>query len=489
VNRFNDISIKAVDSTKWSAITEIIVRIISPITNMILARLLTPEAFGVVATINMIISFVEMLSDSGFQKYLIQHEFNNDEEKYESINVAFWTNLAMSIIIYILIVLNCNSIASMVGNKGMGIVISIASIQLPITSFSSIQMALYKRNFWFKKLFYIRTITSLIPLIITIPLAILDYGYWSIIIGNIVSQLVTAILLTFLSSWKPRLHYDFIVLISMFSYSFWILIESITIWLSGWIDVFIISNLLDEYYTGLYKTSTALVNAIMVIITSTVIPVMFSTLARLQNNEYEFNNVLLKFQRAVSYLIFPLGLGIYIYKDLATKILLGNRWLDASEVIGIWALSNILYMVIGYFCSEVYRVIGKPRISIIAQILNILNLVPICILGIKKGFIMFIYYRAISKVLFVIIHLIIMKWLVKYPVSKMVYNIIPSFVSSLFMGFVGFLLKLISQNLIFDIISILICIVIYLIILITFKRVRKDISEFTHFYKSYIRNS
>ena len=77
------------NATKWSAITELIARLILPITNMVLARLLTPEAFGVVATITMIVTFAEIFTDAGFHKYLIQHEFVDKTDREESTNVAF----------------------------------------------------------------------------------------------------------------------------------------------------------------------------------------------------------------------------------------------------------------------------------------------------------------------------------------------------------------------------------------------------------------
>ena len=73
-------------ATIWSSMTEIIARLISPIVNMVLARLLVPEAFGVVTTINMVISFAELFTDAGFQKYIIQHEFNSEEDLNKNTN-------------------------------------------------------------------------------------------------------------------------------------------------------------------------------------------------------------------------------------------------------------------------------------------------------------------------------------------------------------------------------------------------------------------
>ena len=158
-------------ATKWSAITEVVAKLVAPITNMVLARIIAPEAFGVVATITMIISFVDMFTDAGFQKYLVQHEFKDEDEKFESANVAFWTNLVISIFLWIIIIVFRDNIANIVGNPGLGNVIAIACVQLLLTSFSSIQMALYRRNFDFKTLFLVRIVSICIPFIVTIPLA------------------------------------------------------------------------------------------------------------------------------------------------------------------------------------------------------------------------------------------------------------------------------------------------------------------------------
>ena len=84
-------------ATKWSVFTEIAVKIISPITNMILARVLTPEAFGVIATVTMLVSFTDIFTDAGFQKYIVQHQFRDENDEDLSICVAFWTNMMISI--------------------------------------------------------------------------------------------------------------------------------------------------------------------------------------------------------------------------------------------------------------------------------------------------------------------------------------------------------------------------------------------------------
>src|SRR5690606_28261635 len=144
----------------------------------------------------------------------------------------------------------------------------------------------------------------------------------------------------------------------------WSLIEAVSIWLTIWVDTFIIANVLSEYFLGIYKTSTTMVNALMALITASIVPVLFSTLSRLQNDSHEFNRTYLKAQRLVSILILPIGVGIFLYSDLATKLLLGSQWAEASDVIGIWALTSSITIVFGHFCSEAYRAKGKPKISL-----------------------------------------------------------------------------------------------------------------------------
>ena len=86
---------QALQATKWSAITEIVAKLVVPISNMVLARLLTPEAFGAVATLTMVITFVELFTDAGFQKYLVQHEFKDATDREQSTTVAFWSNFKL----------------------------------------------------------------------------------------------------------------------------------------------------------------------------------------------------------------------------------------------------------------------------------------------------------------------------------------------------------------------------------------------------------
>src|SRR5699024_6977766 len=437
---------------------------------MILARILAPEAFGVIVTVTMIISFAEMFTDSGFQKYLVQHEFKNLKHRYDSTNVAFWTNLGLAILIWGIVIIFNEEIAIMVGNPGLGMVIIVACIQLPLTSFSSIQMAMYRRDFDFKTLFIVRVIGILIPLIVTIPLAMIGLDYWSLIIGMICMQVFNAVFLTIKSPWKPKLFYDTKLLFEMLSFSIWSLFEAISIWLTLWIDAFIISSFLNEYYLGIYKTSTTMVNSLMSLVTASIIPVLFSTLSRLQNNEGEFKQSFYKFQRIVAYLVLPMGFGVFIYSDLATSIMLGSQWKEASNVIGIWALTSSFLIVTSHFNSEVYRSKGKPKISLFSQLITLVFLILTCLISVKYGFWTLVYARALIRFQGVITGFIIMKLIMDFSIIQTLKNLTMPLVLTSIMSLIAFLLTQFSNTVLWSLISILICIVVYLSLFMIFAK-------------------
>ena len=229
----DNLNVKVQQATKWSTITEVAAKLVSPLSTMVLARLLTPEAFGVLVTATMIISFAEIFTDAGFQKYLVQKQFNSKEDLYKTTAVAFWSNLILSLFIWIIIIVLSPSIARMVGNEGYGLVVAVSCICIPLAAFSSIQMALFRRSLDFKTLFMVRSVGVLIPLIITIPLAFWTRSYWSLIIGMIALNISNAIILTYKSEWKPKWFYDRTLFKQMFSFTSWSMFEAVSIWLTA----------------------------------------------------------------------------------------------------------------------------------------------------------------------------------------------------------------------------------------------------------------
>ena len=464
---------KIVKASKWSGVTEVVAKLITPISSMVLARLLTPEAFGIVTTLTMIITFAELFTDAGFQKYLVQHEFTDDVDRVQSTNVAFWSNLTMSMLIWGIIIIFAEPLATQVGNPGYGNVLIVACVSIPIAAFSSIQMALYKRDLDFKTLFKVRIVGIMVPLVVTIPLALWLRSYWALVIGTIAHNSVNALLLTLFSKWKPALFYSIAKLKEMLSFTIWSLIEAISIWLTGYVDVFIVGTMLSQHYLGLYKTSSTLVGQIMGLITAATTPVLFSSLSKLQNNDEEFKRLFFMFQKIVGMMLIPIGVGIFCYSNLVTEIILGSQWEEASGFVGLWGLTSALTIILSHYSSEVYRAKGRPRVSVLSQWLHIIALWPTVLIAVNYGFETLYTARSLVRFEGMAVNMFIMYYMLKISPIDMMKNIFPSMFASIVMMGVAFLLLSFANSMFWQIASACLCGIIYILIVLSFKKERK----------------
>lgn len=398
---------KSKGAAKWSLATEVLVKIISPISQLILARLLAPEAFGMVATVTMVVNFADMFADAGFQKYLVQHEFRDKDDLHANANVAFWTNLGVSVALWCLIAIFNDPVAAFVGNPSLGIPLTVACLSLPMTSFSSIQMALFHRSLDFKSLMPVRLLSTLLNFGSTLVLAFMGFGYWSLIVGTLVASTVNAVGLTIQSGWKPRFFYSFALLKAMFSFSGWTLLESFTIWLSVWAGTFIVGHFLGSTELGYYKTPITFVSGCFSIITNATTPILFSALSRLQFRREEYVAYLRRFQFVVALFLVPLSAGIFIFREPLVALLLGEQWGASTLMFGLYGLLQGPMVLLSYYNSEMYRSLGKPRISTLAQVLFLVLMTPIMTFAAMQGFDAVVVADAGTRVILIIINQVI----------------------------------------------------------------------------------
>lgn len=459
---------KVVAAAKWSLITEILAKLITPVTNIILAHILAPTAFGILATIMMVISFAEMLADAGFQKFLVQYEFESEDEKQKNVSVAFISNIVLAIVLWLVIIIWRDELAILVGNEGLGFPLAIMGAMLPLGAFSSIQMAMYRRSFNFKFLLSIRMITIITPLFISIPMALAGFDYWSLIAGLLAAHLFTAIALCVRQEKLISIYFSSTVFRKMFSFSAWSLAEAFSIWLTAWVDTFIISHFLDAYYLGLYKMPTAIVTTVMAIATSSMAPVLFSALSRHQHNQVEFEKTFLTFQRYMALFLVPLGVGMFVYQDFIVEILLGPQWKLAGIVLGSWALSSSLVTAISYLISEAFRAKGMPNISFLAQMAHLFVLIPVIYVCVQYDFTTFVYARSIVRVQMIAVLLYLLAIYVGMNAWLVIRNIKSYIIASAVVGTGSYVLLHLHNSMIWTIFCICISLILYLVVLYLF---------------------
>ncbi|MEC1747887.1 lipopolysaccharide biosynthesis protein [Schinkia azotoformans] len=460
-------------SLLWSGSSEMAVKLIVPISNMLLARILTPEYFGVLAICIMVISFLDIITDAGFGKYLVQYDFKDENQRDECANVAFWSNLALSFFLCAVVVVNSEWIAELLGGKKYSTVISVSCLQLVFTSMVSIQMGLLRRDFQFKKLFVARIGVTLVPLVVTVPLALITKSYWALIIGNISGSVINAVILLLGSKWKPRLFYSFELLKQMFSFSFWSLCEALAHWFIFWVDTFIVVQFYSSYYLGIYKNSANMIMSLIGMIIAATSPVLLSVLSRIKD-EKEFYSIFLHIEKIIMYILFPMGIGIFFYRETITTILFGAQWAEASNIIGAWALMMVVSVVIYSFPAEAFKAKGIPKILFFYQISYLAFLIPVCILTAKIDFWTFVYARALSIAVQVVLCMIFLHKFLHWNIVPFIKNMgKPAFASvSVLISCILFK-KILPGSFMLQIFSIFIIIVVYFAILYVF--FKKDI--------------
>ncbi len=471
----NQMSKKSGRAVFWSLLTQIAPKLVTPIVNMVLARLLAPEAFGAVATINLVITFAEIFTDAGFQKYIVQHEFEDDDDLDKNTNVAFWTNIVVSLIFVAGIVLFRNQIARLVGSPGLGFAIAISSINILLVTFCSTQTAIYNRIMDFKTLFFARMCTVFVPLAVTVPLAFVMKNYWALLIGTLAMNVLNAIVLTARSKWKPRFYFSFKLFREMFGFSAWLLLDSVVVWLTSYIGTFIVGRKLDDYYVGLYKTSMTTVNSITGIIIMAITPVMFSQLSRYQDDDAEMKKTFYTYQRLSAVILIPLGVGFFVFKDLVTWVFLGSQWSEAVDFIGIWGLTSTVAIIFNNYYGTYYRSRGKPKIALILQSVYLVFLVPIIIFSVNHSYEALFYARSLIVVIPIILSSVTMRVAFGFKITETIGNVLPMIVSAVVMGGVGYGTSLIIDSYAWDFACVAICVVVYFALLLLFPKIRREI--------------
>lgn len=351
---------KVLNATKWSVICEVIAKIIAPITTIVLARLLSQEIFGIVASLTAITSMADMLADAGFNAYIVQHQFKTDHERKGTLNICFWTNILTSMFFFVVIVLNRDGFSKLVGAEGYGNVLAIMAFVIPMVSISSIEMAIMKKDLNFKSLGIIKITAKLIPFIVTIPLALLGYGFWSLVIGTLAGEFVGMVLSLVFGKFVPVITYPIEYLKSIFSFSIWAYLESILEWLIANVAILVLATVYGVAALGVFKVAVNLVTQITSSIYALYSNVYKSAIAKEQNNSESFRKMFLTFQKYASLFSLPLGILVFVYRDLVTTLLLGKDWLEASTLIGFYCLTCTCSISFGNFYSDAIRAKGYP---------------------------------------------------------------------------------------------------------------------------------
>lgn len=469
---------RIINATKWSIICEVIAKIISPITTMVLARILATEVFGIVASITAITSLADLLTDAGFNAYIIQHQFENETEKINTFTVCFWSNFIISTILFFVILFNCTVFSALVGAGGYEKALIVSSLVLPLTSVSSIEQAVMKKELRFKNVGIIKIISKLIPFITTIPLALLGMDYWSLIIGNLVGEVVNVFLCLRYGGFIPCLFYSCAYLKNIFSFSVWAFLESILEWLISNVAILFIGTLFSVYYLGVFKIGINIISQITMSVYALYGNVYKSAISKEQHNPNSFRHIFYNFQKYTSMLSIPICVGAFLYRDLITDILLGTKWFEASTLIGMWGLVSMMSIAFGNFYSDAIRAKGYPEKLVFIDAVYLIAIVIILFNAYKMEFHQFCVSFCIVKIIQPMLQIIVGQKICRVSFLNLINNCRSQIIATgiIFAIVTGF--KWNAYDDIVQVLTIMVCIIIYFIVFISIYPERKTLIHY-----------
>ena len=371
---------KAFTGLIWSVIQNSGTQIFSLIIFLVLARLLTPETFGLIALANVFLAFMRIFLDQGFAKALIQRE--NLEP--EHLDAAFWSQVGSGILLTAITFSTAGLVAGVFNQPKLIPVLQYLSLIFVINSLSRVHDALLCREFVFKVIALRSLLGTTISGAIGIAMAFAGYGVWSLIALNVSSELVSLIVIWGTVDWRPRLRFSFKHFKDLYSFGMYLLAFKFIKFFDKRADNLLIGYFLGEVALGYYAIAYRILEVMTQLLVKTVDKVALPTFSRLQTEPERFRSLFYKTTQFTSLIAFPTYLGVVIFAPELIVTLFGKQWIPATVPMQILALEGIL-LAVSLFHKSVFMSMGKPSWTVRISLLNATANLIACLIAVRWG--------------------------------------------------------------------------------------------------------
>lgn len=324
----------------WSFLEQGGSSVVALIVQIILARLLLPEVFGVMAILLVIISLINTLAQSGFGSALIQKK---DATKV-SFSTAFWLSMLLSLILYIIVFLASPFIAEAYSMPELCTYIRVLSLSVFLDSLNSIQRSYLQKELKFKSLFRANFIAMLLSACVSILMALNGFGVWSLIAQTLSQAIVACIALLIQVPWKPTLDFDRKDAKSLFSFGWRICLTGVLNTFYTGLSELVIGKTNTTAELGFYSQGRKWPNAAMGAVNNALQNVLFPALSELQDNLPAFRAAIRKILSSGFYITAPICFLAAAISEPIVVLLLGDTWLSCVLIFQFSCLGFVLLM-------------------------------------------------------------------------------------------------------------------------------------------------
>lgn len=403
--------------------------IVSFIISIILARILDPSTYGVVALMTVVITFLDVFVTGGFANSLIHDKHTTDKD----FNTIFIFNIFFSFALYLLLFFTAPVIASYYERPILTGLIRVAGISLLISGVKNLQYAFVAKRLEFKKFFYATIGGTVLSGIIGVIMALKGFGAWALVVHGVVNHFVDSLILWFVIQWKPKIEFSFTILKKHFSFGWKILLYKIIYNISNSVRQLVIGKKYSESDLAFYNRGKTYPNIIGQNITNSVNSVMYPVLAKTQDDTKRFNSILQRTLKIDIFVMLPICVGFFCVAESFIYILLGAKWLPCVPYIKIFCIVIFLNSIEAIF-SNGPMALGKSTASMVLGIAECVINIGLLIVAIPFGVMAIGYSMIISSALNCLIYFIYLKRLSGFNFLKCLIDSFDTFVTTILMA-------------------------------------------------------
>lgn len=340
----------------WTASAKWLTQLLSWASTIVVARLLSPADYGIVAMALVMVGVVQLLSEFGIGAAIVQSQKMSDDVAARIGGFAVILGFTLSLLLWVL----STPIASLFADPRVGPVTRVLGLSFFITSFRTVSTALLMREFAFKRLAALDVVESFALVFTTFVLAWGGYGYWALVIGQIAARFLGTVATVLVRAHRISIPLPFSLIRSEIAFGASVLSSKVAWYTYSNADFAIVGRLLGPVALGLYSYGWTLASIPVDRIYMLYQRVSGSLFSRLQREPAELRRYLLRLTEGASLLTFPASIGLAAVADTFVPVVIGSQWTAAVPLLQVLALASVLRSL-DPLLAQLLVLTGHPR--------------------------------------------------------------------------------------------------------------------------------
>lgn len=430
---------KIIYSLIWKFAERAGVQIVSLVLSIVLARLLSPGDYGLVAILLVFITIADVFVNAGFSGALIQNNDVNDDD----FSSVLCLSIMFSIIIYSIIFILSPYIANLYNMPDLCNALRVLAVRIPIAAINSVQQAYLSKKLQFKKFFYATVSGTISSAIIGIVLAYIGFSFWALIWQYLVNAIVNTLVLWKIIDWKPKLKVSVMRMQVLFNFGWKLLVSNLLNSIYNSLSSLFIGRFYSPDNLGYFTTGQKFPLLIVSNVNDSISSVLFPALASEQESRAKLKAITRRAMKISSYIMWPILLGLAACADSIISLIFTDKWLPAVPYLriacityGLWPLHTANIQVI----NAVGRSDIFLKMEVVKKILGVITL----LISVQYGVIAIALSELITGVISLFINAYPSRYLIKYSFRQQIVDILPSFCLAILMALVVYSVELVE---------------------------------------------